>query len=135
MAAFADRLTAVRERAGLSQYALAKRSGVSKQALSLLELGEREPNWETVQRLALALGVDCREFVDPALTLPPEGPPARMGRPPKAEPEAPLPPVEAKPSGKKPPPPAVPSTPPVADLEAQGEATDGKRTKGRKRKN
>ncbi len=86
MASFADRLTALRDRAGLSKYALAQRSGITKQALSLLEQGEREPTWETVQRLALALGVDCRAFVDPGLALPPEQPPARRGRPPKAGP-------------------------------------------------
>ena len=63
--AFADRLKAVREAAGLSQYALAKLSGLSKQAMSRLELGNNEPTWETVQLLAVALGVDCREFVDP----------------------------------------------------------------------
>src|SRR4051812_20225715 len=53
---FADRLRALREGQGLSQYALAKRSGISKQALSNLELSNREPTWVTVQRLALALG-------------------------------------------------------------------------------
>jgi transcriptional regulator with XRE-family HTH domain len=89
MTAFAVLLAAVRRRAGVSQYALARRSGVSKQALSLLEKGDREPSWETVQRLALALGVDCSAFQDPDLTLPPQGPPPRMGRPPKGQPEAP----------------------------------------------
>jgi transcriptional regulator with XRE-family HTH domain len=65
---FATRLQALREKAGLSQYALAKLSGLSKQALSSLELGLREPNWNTVQRLAAALGVSCDDFMDPALT-------------------------------------------------------------------
>ena len=100
MASFADRLAAVRAEAGLSQYALAKRAGVSKQALSLLELGEREPNWETVQRLALALGVDCRAFVDTALTLPPEGPPAQMGRPRKTPDDGAGPSTPIHPGGK-----------------------------------
>ena len=39
---FAARLTELREEAGLSQYALAQKSGVSKQALSRLEKGELE---------------------------------------------------------------------------------------------
>ncbi|OAI54875.1 hypothetical protein AYO44_14085 [Planctomycetaceae bacterium SCGC AG-212-F19] len=65
---FANRLQSIREKAGLSQYALAKLSGLSKQALSNLELGNREPNWNTVQRLAAALGVSCDDFIDPAVT-------------------------------------------------------------------
>src|SRR5437660_1129785 len=84
---FARKLTELREAAGLSQYALAKVSGLSKQALSLLELGQREPNWETVQRLALALETDCRTFIDEGLELPEEpdvsAPRSGPGRPPK----------------------------------------------------
>jgi transcriptional regulator with XRE-family HTH domain len=87
LATFADLLTAAREGGGLSQYALAKRAGLSKQALSLLELGRREPSWETVQKLALALGVDYGAFADPDMTLPPKGPPARRGRPPAKPPD------------------------------------------------
>ncbi|HTU21622.1 MAG TPA: helix-turn-helix transcriptional regulator [Gemmataceae bacterium] len=59
---FADRLRELREAAGLSQYALAKQADISKQAVSSLELGEREPTWATVQALAKALGVDCMAF-------------------------------------------------------------------------
>jgi len=69
---FADRLRSLREKAGISQYRLAKRSGVSKHMVSRLELGTRQPSWETVQRLANALGVDCRSFVDPDLPMPAE---------------------------------------------------------------
>jgi transcriptional regulator with XRE-family HTH domain len=67
---FAHCLRSLRQKAGISQYQLAKQSGVSKQMLSRLELGTRQPSWETVQRLANALGVDCRSFVDPDLTMP-----------------------------------------------------------------
>src|SRR5262245_36686152 len=80
---FAEKLRERREFAGLSQYALAKLSGLTKQALSRLEMGEREPTWNTVQRLAAALGVDCRAFMDPNLTLPPVQPAGRAGRPKK----------------------------------------------------
>jgi len=69
---FAQKLKTAREKAGLSQYALAKLSGLSKQALSNLELGNREPSWETVQRLVGALGVSCEVFSDPDLKQGPE---------------------------------------------------------------
>lgn len=108
---FAKRLGELREAAGLSQYALARRSGISKQAVSNLELGAREPSWLTVQLLSAALGVDCREFMDPALTLPedrparPRGRPRQQGRsegatqapPPAGEPEA----VEGRPAKRR----------------------------------
>jgi transcriptional regulator with XRE-family HTH domain len=81
--AFAKRLAALREKAGWTKYALAKRSGVTKQAIAKLETGENEPSWETVQKLALALDVDCQEFVDPDITIPSaeESAPGKPGRP------------------------------------------------------
>ena len=81
---FADRLRELREGAGLSQYALAKLSGLSKQAMSRLELGDNEPTWETVQLLAAALGVDCRQFADPTVRPSPVADPKPRGRPKKA---------------------------------------------------
>jgi transcriptional regulator with XRE-family HTH domain len=82
---FSERLRSLREAANLSQYALAKKSGLSKQAISHLELGAREPTWQTVQLLAAALGVDCTSFLDPNVK-PPEGEPAKpRGRPRKGE--------------------------------------------------
>ena len=78
---FANRLRERREAAGLSQYALAKQSGLSKQALSQLEKGIREPTWQTVQLLAVALGVDCSAFVDPSLQPPDVEPAKPRGRP------------------------------------------------------
>jgi transcriptional regulator with XRE-family HTH domain len=78
---FARRLLDLREAAGLSQYELARRAGLTRQALSLLELGEREPSWTTVQRLAAGLKVDCRSFVDENLSSPPEQPAKLRGRP------------------------------------------------------
>ncbi len=59
---FARRLKELREKAGLSQAELVQRSGVSKQAVSNLELGNRKPTWETVRRLARALGVSVAAF-------------------------------------------------------------------------
>lgn len=59
---FARRLKTIRQAAGLSQYALAKRSQVSKQALSALEKGLYQPSWDTVCALADALEVDVNTF-------------------------------------------------------------------------
>ena len=81
MNAFAKKLTAVREAKGITKYELAKRSGVSKQAISNLESGAREPAWETVQKLAMALAVDCTAFSDPTMTLPESMPSRPVGRP------------------------------------------------------
>ena len=83
--AFAGRLKAIREAAGLSQYALARRSGLTKQALSRLELGERDPTWVTVQLLAAALGADFGEFADPNVRPPVPTEPA-AANPRKAKP-------------------------------------------------
>ncbi len=92
---FAGRLKALRVAAGLSQYALAQRSGLTKQALSRLELGEREPTWATVQLLAAALAVDFREFADPNVRPPSETevPPRRPRGRPRKERAADLPPA------------------------------------------
>jgi transcriptional regulator with XRE-family HTH domain len=59
---FGERLRELREAAGVSQYALAKRSTVTAQAISRLEKAEREPNWLTVVLLARALGVAVGDF-------------------------------------------------------------------------
>jgi transcriptional regulator with XRE-family HTH domain len=51
----------------VSQYAQAKRTGLSKQAISKLEFGEHEPGWATLQLLSVALGVSCESFVNQEL--------------------------------------------------------------------
>lgn len=69
---FSERLKELREAAGLSQSALAKATGVSRQAVNMLERGENEPSWETVRKLARALGVTTDAFdVRDDDTLPP----------------------------------------------------------------
>jgi transcriptional regulator with XRE-family HTH domain len=80
---FADRLRALREGAGLSQYELARRTGLSKQTLSQLER-EREPSWGTARLLAKALGVSLTAFEIGEVELPELAPPAPRGRPRKA---------------------------------------------------
>ena len=102
---FADRLRFLREREGISPYRLAQLSGISKQALYRLEAGDTQPAWETVQRLAKALGVDYQELADPNLEIPaPQTPERSRGRPPKA----------------------TPATPPAEDLEATAKKTRGR---------
>lgn len=63
---FADTLKRLREKSGLSQPALAKKAGLSQQAVSHLEQGKREPALKTAQALAAALGVDCTAFNEAA---------------------------------------------------------------------
>jgi transcriptional regulator with XRE-family HTH domain len=58
---FAARLKALRERAGLTVYALAKRTGLNEASLYRLAAG-RDPTWDTVQKLSDALGISTEEF-------------------------------------------------------------------------
>jgi DNA-binding XRE family transcriptional regulator len=81
--AFPARLKELRERAGLTQEGLAERAGISKAGIANLEQGRNRPIWETVQKLATALGVDVGAFNEPA-----ESDEKReRGRPKKAAPE------------------------------------------------
>src|SRR5438093_2175652 len=80
---FAARLADLRQQAGLSQYELARRTGLSRESVSKLEMGDREPGWETVQLISRVLGVACTDFIDPSIE-PPIVPPQRTpGRPAK----------------------------------------------------
>jgi transcriptional regulator with XRE-family HTH domain len=74
--AFAVKLKALRETAGITQEQLALRAGLHLGAIFKLEQGRREPTWATVQTLARALGVNCLAFADdePAELPPPEKP-------------------------------------------------------------
>lgn len=73
---FAERLRELRTRSGISQYELARRSGLSSQAVNRLESGDREPTWGTVKKLCKALGVTPNDFVaeDPPAPEPPPSP-------------------------------------------------------------
>jgi transcriptional regulator with XRE-family HTH domain len=77
---FADRLASLRRAAGISQYRLSQISGVAKQTLSKLEMGETAPSWVTVQLLAKALGVSCEAFMTDDVQ-PPEPPPVKRPEP------------------------------------------------------
>ena len=61
---FAERLKALRERAGLSVADLALKAGLSRQVLYRYESGERDSGWSVVQRLADALDVATDELRD-----------------------------------------------------------------------
>src|SRR3954447_26880732 len=79
---FAARLRELRESAGLTQRALAEKSGLHLGGLTKIEQGDREPAWSTVLDLASALGVEVGAFV--VNGAPSEPMPAPMGRPRKA---------------------------------------------------
>jgi transcriptional regulator with XRE-family HTH domain len=84
---FAQRLKELRGQAGLSQPALAERSGVAVGTIRHFEYGIREPTYETLVKLADGLGVTLLAF-DPKSHAEADSPPAlgkpRRGRPPKS---------------------------------------------------
>jgi transcriptional regulator with XRE-family HTH domain len=65
---FARKLKELRDAAGLSQGQLAEEAGLSQKAISLLEAGNRQPTWDTVCRIADALGAKLDQFREPAAT-------------------------------------------------------------------
>lgn len=58
------RLKRLRTSQGLSQYALAKKAGVSRDYLRTLEAGESDPTVGMLQKLARALGVSVVELLE-----------------------------------------------------------------------
>lgn len=97
---FSRRLRELRDNAKMTQSELAERAGVARVTVARMEIGEREPSWVMVQKLARALNVPVAEFVDPSI-IPPvvevkrgpgrprlypeqgETPAPRRGKPPK----------------------------------------------------
>jgi transcriptional regulator with XRE-family HTH domain len=77
---FADQLRSIRKAADLTQTELSERSGIHRQVIARIELGENQPNWATVVVLARALGVTPNDFLPPA---PPAAKPAKGKRPTK----------------------------------------------------
>lgn len=69
---FAARVRQLREAAGLSQEALAKKAGLHRTHVSLIERGKRVARLDTVSLIATALGVPASELVtDAPLSVPP----------------------------------------------------------------
>lgn len=64
---FGGRLARLREDAGLSQSALAKRVGASQSAISQMEAGDRNPSYTMLSQLAEALGVSTAYLVGAAV--------------------------------------------------------------------
>jgi len=60
---FGDRVRTQRQELGLSQEAVAHRSGIARAYIGSLESGERNPSLDTIARLAAALHVDAGELV------------------------------------------------------------------------
>ena len=88
----AERLTALRKRAGLSQGDVAERLNVSRQAVSRWETGFTVPSTDNLSHLGRLYGVTLDELLSFSAALPPEKPqeeaPAQQ---PKAEAPAPTP--------------------------------------------
>jgi transcriptional regulator with XRE-family HTH domain len=59
---FGKKLRTLREDAGMSQAALAKQAGITREYLNRLEAGQHDPTLGLVQRLARVLGVTWTAF-------------------------------------------------------------------------
>jgi transcriptional regulator with XRE-family HTH domain len=59
---FAARLRDLRTASGLSVAQLAEKAGLTRAGVDHLERGVRRPGWDTVLRLADALGVSVERF-------------------------------------------------------------------------
>ncbi len=84
--AFSDRLRALRIAAGLTQEGLARAADLSTTTVAKLERLPMGPAWETVVKLAEALGVSLDAFkdapaADPSIKPPPAEEPKLRGRP------------------------------------------------------
>src|SRR5262245_50889624 len=70
---FALRLKALREKAELTQQALADEAGIKISIINKIESGQRKhPRMDTLHRLARALGVDVSAFVQVIQGKPPQ---------------------------------------------------------------
>ena len=63
--AFGRQLRAIREAAGMTQAELGRKAGMLPHVVARLEAGQREPGWQTVLRLADALGAAVGEVREP----------------------------------------------------------------------
>ena len=89
----AERLAALRKRAGLSQGDVAERLNVSRQAVSRWETGFTVPSTDNLSHLGRLYGVTLDELLSYSAALPPEKPPEERPPPEKPPPEKPPPPL------------------------------------------
>jgi len=61
-----DTLRTLRKRYGLSQYEVARRSGLSRSFISDMEAGRRQPRLLAARALAETLGVEIEDLCDQA---------------------------------------------------------------------
>ncbi len=81
MEEFANMLRELREKAGLTQEALARKADLSTFTISKLEKGDTDPSWSTVRKLAHALGVSVAAFNDGTSTEETKLPAEKKSRP------------------------------------------------------
>ena len=62
----AELLRNARQRAGLTQHALAQRAGITQSVISAYESGRREPSYATLTRLVKSAGFDLKPHLEPA---------------------------------------------------------------------
>lgn len=60
---FSDRLKEARKNAGLTQAQLSKKLGITAQSYSQYETGKRNPKFETVKKIAMALEIDVYDLL------------------------------------------------------------------------
>jgi transcriptional regulator with XRE-family HTH domain len=64
--ALGEAIRKLRGRQGDSQQALAEKAGITKNMLSLIERGEANPSWMTLQGIAKGLGISVAELAKQA---------------------------------------------------------------------
>ncbi len=74
-----SRLRHVRTASGLNLHQLARLTGVSAPALSLIETGKRDPRLTTLARIATALRLPLSDLLEPNPSTQPDGPPDEGG--------------------------------------------------------
>ena len=71
-----DRIRQAREQAGISQAELARRIGISKNAMNTIEGGQSDPRVSRIVAIALVLGVSTDTLLD--IQEKPQAPPKRQ---------------------------------------------------------
>ena len=70
MSAFSNRIVFLRKKNGWTQTDLARKMGISRSALSMYELGNREPDFETLESFADWFNVDLDYLLGKSDILP-----------------------------------------------------------------